>query len=108
MSSRPLSLGSLAALALATFAVALGSVPVAARAEGLAWRLEQPAPPEGGSPTPLGRVGDIEFDQPNLGLLITAGDGSVIKPGVWAYTGTGWHQLATVCGANDGRRHSGN
>ena len=90
------------ALALA-FIVCNGVAPARARAEGISWRLEQPAPPEGGFAVPLGRVGDIEFDAPNLGLLITAGNGAAIEPGVWAYTGTGWHQLATQCGATDGR-----
>ncbi len=58
-----------------------------------------------GSSTPigLGAVGDIEFWAPNRGLLITAGNGSTIPPGLWTYDGAGWHELATVCGATDGR-----
>jgi hypothetical protein len=58
-----------------------------------------------GSSTPigLGRIGDIEFWAPNRGLLITDGNGSTIPPGLWAYNGEGWHELATVCGATDGR-----
>jgi hypothetical protein len=106
MSRPPRELRVLAALAgaLALALVAsFGLEPSGARAEGLAWRLEQPAPPEGGSAVPLGRVGDIEFYAPNLGLLITTGNGKAIEPGVWAYTGAGWHELATVCGASDGR-----
>jgi len=90
------------ALALLGF---LGQVP-SAGAEGLAWHLEQPSAPEAArSPTPvaLGRIGDIEFWAPNRGLLITAGNGSTILPGLWFYNGVGWHQLATVCGASDGR-----
>jgi len=74
------------------------------------WRLEQPGPPppplgvEGSSiPIGLGHVGDIEFLAPNRGLLITAGDGSAIPAGVWAYDGADWKELATVCGATDGR-----
>jgi hypothetical protein len=95
-----------------------GSAPLVASAgaQGFAddgnasWRLEQPAPPEPpagvtGSSTPigLGAVGDIEFWASNRGLLITAGSGSTIPPGLWTYDGAGWHELATVCGASDGR-----
>ena len=103
MSARLASLPRvLAALALAA-ALSLICHAERAGAEAVAWRLEQPAPPEGGTPVPLGHVGDLEFQAPNLGLLITAGDGSTIKPGVWAYTGSGWHELSIVCGASDGR-----
>jgi hypothetical protein len=58
-----------------------------------------------GSSTPigLGPIGDIEFWAPNRGVLITAGNGSTIRPGLWAYNGETWHQLAIVCGASDGR-----
>jgi hypothetical protein len=98
-----------AALALAGTLTA-GSLTSSARASGLEWRLEQPKPPPPapgvqGSETPvgLGRVGDIEFLKPNLGLLITAGNGSTVPPGVWVYNGEGWHELARVCGATDGR-----
>jgi hypothetical protein len=77
---------------------------------GATWRLEQPAPPAPppgveGSTTPvgLGRIGDIEFWAPNRGLLSTAGNGSTVPPGIWAYNGREWHELATVCGATDGR-----
>jgi hypothetical protein len=93
-----------------------GSAAAPAHAQGLeddggaSWRLEQPAPPPPppgvqGSPTPigLGPIGDIEFWAPNRGLLTTAGNGSTIPPGLWAYDGEGWHELATVCGATDGR-----
>ena len=55
------------------------------------------------TPIGLGRIGDIEFWAPNRGLLITAGNGSTIPPGVWAYNGVGWHELSIVCGATDGR-----
>jgi hypothetical protein len=73
------------------------------------WQLEQPSPPNPpggkyeGPPIGLGRVGDIEFWAPNRGLLITAGNGSTIPSGVWVYNGREWHQLATVCGATEGR-----
>jgi hypothetical protein len=77
---------------------------------GASWRLEQPRPPEpppGGTrsevPVGLGRIGDMEFWAPNRGLLITAGNGSTIPPGVWAYDGEEWHELASVCGATEGR-----
>jgi hypothetical protein len=85
-------------------------LPAGAFAEATAtWRSEQPQappPPVGvtGSPTPiaLGHVGDIEFLAPNRGLLITAGNGSTVVPGVWAYDGADWKELASVCGASDG------
>ncbi|HEY4451190.1 MAG TPA: hypothetical protein VGN13_06305 [Solirubrobacteraceae bacterium] len=77
---------------------------------GASWRLEQPPPPPPppgvqGSSTPvgLGRIGDIQFWSPNRGLLTTAGNGSTIPPGLWAYNGREWHELSTVCGASDGR-----
>jgi hypothetical protein len=89
---------------------------VSARAEGFAdeggaeWRVEQPEPPSApagveGSSTPigLGRIGDIEFWAPNRGALITAGNGSTVPAGVWLYNGEHWRELATVCGASDGR-----
>ncbi len=95
------------------------AAPAGARAvEGEAtWRLEQPSLPPAppgvvAAPTqaPLGRIGDIEFWEPagaspqaNRGLLITHGNGDAVPPGVWAYDGTGWHEIATVCGATDGR-----
>jgi hypothetical protein len=92
---------------------ALGHVASAQAIEddgGASWRLEQPRPPEPppgvvGSSTPvgLGKIGDIQFWAPNRGLLSTAGNGSTIPPGLWAYNGAEWHELATVCGASDGR-----
>lgn len=104
----------LLAVALA-MSLALGPAAPAG-AEGLAdeggaeWRVEQPeAPPapvgaEGlNAPVGLGRIGDIEFWAPNRGALITAGNGSVVPPGVWLYNGERWRELASVCGATDGR-----
>jgi hypothetical protein len=101
---------------LVIFAAALalgGAGASAAFAEesdgGASWRLEQPLPPELPSghksdiPVGLGRIGDIEFWAPNRGLLITAGNPPTIPPGVWSYNGVAWHELATVCGASDGR-----
>ncbi len=107
---------SLTALALV---IALGLTAAPADAEEASWRLEQPSlppPPPGvaASPTtaPLGKIGDIEFWEPsgappqaNRGLLITHGNGNAVPAGVWAYDGgaVGWHEIATACGATDGR-----
>jgi hypothetical protein len=98
---------ALLALALACAVYLALTAPVSA---DTTWSLEQPSPPPapaGGSgstiPIALGRVGDIEFWAPNRGLLITAGNPPTIPPGVWAYDGAGWHELASVCGASDGR-----
>ncbi len=101
-------LGLLAALGVA--------MPGAARAAA-SWRLEQPLPPPpppdvqpAPGVVPLGTIGDIEFWEPpgsppqaNRGLLITSGNGDAVGPGVWAYDGAGWHEIATVCGATSGR-----
>ncbi len=91
----------------------VGVFAVAAHAEepesAASWQLEQPLPPElpsgqrSSTPIGLGKIGDIEFWAPNRGLLITAGNPPTIPAGVWAYNGVGWHELATVCGATDGR-----
>jgi len=100
--------------AVATLALALLAQPSAATAqgsEGLAtWRLEQPRPPqpppgvpEATVPVGLGEIGDIEFFAPDRGLLITRGNPPTIPPGIWAYNGVEWHEIATVCGATDGR-----
>jgi hypothetical protein len=107
---------SSALLALLALAACLGPPVAPAGATGLSddggaeWRVEQPlppAPPTGvaGSSTPigLGKIGDIEFEAPNRGVLITAGSGSTIPPGVWLYDGERWRELATVCGGSDGR-----
>jgi hypothetical protein len=74
------------------------------------WQLEQPNPPpppvgvQGSNvPIGLGKIGDIEFWAPNRGLLITAGNPPTIPAGLWFYNGVGWHELANVCGATDGR-----
>ena len=111
-----LSARRLAALAIVVLSIAPLAFVAQATGQGLSdddnaeWRVEQPqppAPPPGvqGSSTPigLGRVGDIEFWSPNRGALITAGNGSTIRPGVWLYNGKEWRELATVCGATDGR-----
>lgn len=108
MSAKTPAIGPLLAAAVLTAVLALaGAAPASAAAGAIAWRLEQPLPPEAGGgvpPAPLGRIGDIEFFARNRGLLITAGNGSpAVKPGVWAYNGRTWHELAVVCGATDGR-----
>jgi hypothetical protein len=106
-----------AAIVCAGLLAALGvGMPGTARAAA-SWRLEQPPPPPpppGVQPAPgvvpLGTIGDIEFWEPpgsppqaNRGLLITHGNGDAVGPGVWAYDGAGWHEIATVCGATNGR-----
>jgi hypothetical protein len=80
------------------------SVGTAGAAEGAAiWRLEPalaPPPPPGVEPAPypvpVGHVGAISFWAPNRGLLITGS-------GLYAYNGQNWHELATVCGGEEGR-----
>src|ERR1700677_1155775 len=112
-------------LALLALTIACGSLAGSAQAAGSEaegeWRMEQPARPPAPVgleeeeiakvPVGLGRIGDIAFWSPNRGALITAGNGSIIAPGVWVYNGaceagqcaSGLHQLSTVCGASDGR-----
>ncbi len=103
-------------LLLALAAVGAGWAPTAGASEGgesndaeATWRLEQPLPPTGPGgvqsqvPIGLGKIGDIEFWAPNRGLLITAGNPPTIPPGIWVYNGVGWHELASQCGATDGR-----
>lgn len=114
MSLRPAVLAMLAALVAC---LASGALAAAAGAEGAEWSLEQPSPPAPGAgveeslgvPIGLGRIGDVEFWAPDRGALITAGNGSTVKPGVWLYNGDGWHALTAqspeegICGASDGR-----
>jgi hypothetical protein len=77
--------------------------PGAAGAAEPAWRAEQPPPPPGFPfAGPLGIPGDIAFWAPNRGLMTVAGNGAY-RQGVLVYDGSGWRQLATVCGA-DGER----
>jgi hypothetical protein len=112
-SQLPRPWGLLAVVSVALMVLLAGSPPTAQAAEGeasVAWRLEQPPPPQPPvgvppAPTPigLGSVGDIQFWAPNRGLLITQGSGSTVAPGLWAYDGQSWHQLSNVCGATDGR-----
>ena len=106
-----------AAIIWVTLLAALGFTMPAGAGAAASWRLEQPTPPPpppGVQPAPgvvpLGTIGDIEFWEPpgsppqaNRGLLITHGNGDAVGPGVWAYDGAGWHEIATVCGATNGR-----
>jgi hypothetical protein len=118
MTSRTWTLPALALLALA-LVLTFATTATPATAQEASWRLEQPAPPppppgvSGSSlPIPLGTaggigyetpaIGDIEFWAPNRGLLITRGNEPTIPPGIWAYNGVQWHELAEVCGATDG------
>ena len=106
---RRASLTALVLAALAVLLAVLGSPSPAAAEEGATWRLELVLPPaveglpEATTPIGLGRIGDVEFWAPNRGLLITAGNPPTIPPGVWAYDGVSWHELANVCGATEGR-----
>ncbi len=96
-----------------TLAVAPSSAQAQGAGEAPAWRLEKVLPPQrpGESteahdkqlPVGLGKIGDIEFWAPNRGLLITAGNPPTVPPGVWVYNGVEWRELATECGATDGR-----
>jgi hypothetical protein len=120
LSQRRLALLALltCSLGAGVFLLTAGFATAGAGAEGLSddggaeWRVEQPEPPKLHpeaeretklTPIGLGRIGDIEFWSPNRGALITAGNGSTIPPGVWFYNGERWRELATVCGATDGR-----
>lgn len=85
-------LSALAVFAALLLPAALG--PAGACAAG--WHSEQPISAGGTVPTALGKISDIEFWAPDRGVLITA-------KGLWAYDGTGWHELADVCGGTDGR-----
>lgn len=105
------------ALALALLAALAHGVSLASAEGEATWRLEQPSPPPpppgvppASFPVGLGEIGDIEFWEPpgeapraDRGLLITRGNGDAVPAGVWAYDGSGWHEIATVCGATDGR-----
>jgi hypothetical protein len=92
----------------------------AGAARAAEWHLEPVKPPqapgesaeehEGRLPIGLGKIGDIEFIRPNLGLLITSGVPPTVPPGVWAYDGASWRPLTGegpsgkgICGATDGR-----
>jgi hypothetical protein len=87
------------ALLLLALAGSVLAVPAARAAE---WTSDQPAAPGLGVPAELGPVGDVEFQAPNRGMLITAGNGGN-PAGLYAYDGTGWYRYSTVCGGKEGR-----
>jgi hypothetical protein len=90
----------LAATVLPAMLAALLLAPAGATAADPSWRLEQPPPPPGAPFTvALGAPGDLKFISPNRGLLAIEGNATV-APGLYAYDGTGWHQLTTVCGGS--------
>jgi len=100
------ALAALGAAAAAAAALTLGPTSAFASAT---WRYEPapaPPPPPGAAPAPypvpLGEVGQISFWAPNRGLLITGGEGAA-PPGLYAYDGSGWHLLSSVCGGGKGR-----
>ena len=119
MAVRARSRGVVAQLALslaiaAALLAAIATAPARARAqEPASWRFAPLLPPRlpgeseqehaGRFPIGLGKIGDIEFWAPNRGLLITAGNPPAVPPGLWAYNGVEWRELASVCGATDGR-----
>jgi hypothetical protein len=84
---------------LALGLLGLGTAGIASAAE---WHSEQPVTNALGVPTPLGPIGDIEFEAPNRGVLITQGN-EANPAGVYAYDGVSWHLYSTVCGGHDGR-----
>jgi hypothetical protein len=100
MRSRPL------VAALAAAAIAAGAAPAAHAASWQFAPAQAPPTPAGAQPAPfgvpLGPVSDIEFWAPNRGLLMTRGN-NLVPMGLYAYDGTAWHQLSTVCGGSDGR-----
>lgn len=103
-------LGSRRLAALTAAVAAAAAAGTAACAAGAAeWRFAPaqapPAPPaaaEAPYGVPVGPVGDLKFWAPNRGLLIAKGN-NLVPMGLYAYDGTGWHQLSTVCGGSDGR-----
>jgi hypothetical protein len=103
---------------LSVLATLVPSTAAATASEAPTWRFtpaSAPPAPTGAEPAdypvPLGHVGQISFWAPNRGLLITGGTGSscaesataVVPCGLYAYNGTSWHLLSTVCGGANGR-----
>jgi hypothetical protein len=87
-----------AALGVAVAVCALLAAAPAALAAPPIWELAQPAPPAGAPfKVPLGPPGDLKFIAENRGLLSVTGNATV-SPGIYAYNGQSWHELATVCG----------
>ncbi len=109
-SSAPVRILAVAMVLFASIVCGPLTSMAAAQGETATWRLEQPRPPnappgqpESSVPVGLGKVGDIEFTAPNRGLLITEGSPPTIPAGIWAYNGVEWHEIATQCGATNGR-----
>ena len=99
----PLALAGAVALALP----AASAAAEARRGRELAdsnsrWPPSAPPARRNGGADRARAVGDIEFWEPNRGLLITHGNGVTIPAGVWAYNGREWYELAEVCGATEG------
>lgn len=86
-------------VALLLAAAALFAATPASAAE---WRSEQPVAAGIGVPASIGEIGDIAFEAPNRGVLITAGNGGS-EAGIFAYDGSGWYRYANVCGGHEGR-----
>lgn len=83
--------------------LAFAAMALAAPAAGAAeWDGSEQPEAGVGAPALLGEVGDIEFQAPNRGMLITAGNGGV-PAGLFAYDGAGWYRYSTVCGGREGR-----
>ncbi len=83
---------------MALGAAGAGAIPASAGAAAPIWQLQQPPPPPGAPfKVPLGPPGDMKFIAQNRGLLTIDGNGT-ISPGLYAWNGQTWHQLATVCG----------
>ena len=90
----------LAAVLLSLAGLCAAATPAAA--EEATWSgTQQPTPAGSSWPIGLGRIGDIEFEAPNRGLLITEGSPPTVAAGLWAYNGVEWHQYASVCGASE-------
>lgn len=90
-----------AALAVASL-VALSAPAFSRAAEQATWSgLEQPIPAGSSFPVGLGNIGDIEFQAPNRGMLITEGRAPTIPAGLWSYNGAEWHEYSTECGASE-------
>lgn len=91
--------GRAAAVVVALAGVLLSVLVHATPAHGApAWRLEQPAPPDGVPfKVPLGRPGDLQCRSATRCLLAVEGN-AIVPQGLFAYDGVAWRQLATVCG----------
>jgi hypothetical protein len=93
-------------MALALVAACAAAAP-AAHAGTVAWRSAQPAPPPGAPFSgPVGAPADMQFLGRSFGLMLVGLGGANVgpfQPGLLVYDGSGWRQLATVCGGPNGR-----